>query len=322
MSNCRICGSSAGIGRVICHVCWQKEIKKEMEEKSSVVICQECNNPLGEGGDNCNVCKKYILEKLEKKIENDNNAMATKEFQEGIELHGDIMSLCQKCNFENDSSSEFCIHCGTNLKIVKCNKCSSENPVLANFCMHCGIPLKEANILENASVLKEMSSYTAKSISGYTFWNSQEINSQSRLTLLSGMASKDGTTLESGRYRADIYSGTYGLYIVIGLGFFLGLTYDQITEITFAEGDDIKESGNVVGGAVLGGLLLGPVGAIVGGLSQMASNGTKPTLLVIKYELSNKEKGALVFAIRKGDKGIIHKNITSNEYTKRFYKPS
>lgn len=236
------------------------------------------------------------------------------------------MIPCPKCNIENDSSAEFCIDCGTNLRKINCNKCNLENPIYAKFCMHCGVFLKETHKSEKATLLKEMTQETAKAVSGYSFWSGAlRINEQTRLILLSGISRQDGTTLESGSYRADIYPCKVGLYIVIGLGFYLGLPYDKITEITFAESDDIKESGNVVGGAILGGLLLGPIGAIVGGLSQIVSNNEKPSLLVIKYELHNTkhgEKGALVFAIRKGGKGIIHKKITSNGYINRFYKPT
>lgn len=237
------------------------------------------------------------------------------------------MSLCPKCNIENDSSAEFCIKCGNNLNILKCSKCNTENPVHANFCMHCGEPLKETHKLEKTIVLKEMASFTAKKITGYSFGglmtkSTIDITLNAKLIYLSGIAKEDGTSIESGVYRVDIYSCKYGLYIMIGLGIHLGLTYEQIKEITFAESDDIKQSGNVVGGAALGGLLLGPIGAIIGGMSQMKANNTKISLLVIKYELENQTIGALVFAIKQGYKSIMHKNIYSNNKISHLYRPS
>ena len=80
------------------------------------------------------------------------------------------MKSCPKCNSENDSSSEFCIECGTSLKKLKCNKCGSENPVSANFCMRCGAPLKETHKLNKVMALKEMYEDEAKRVSDFTHW--------------------------------------------------------------------------------------------------------------------------------------------------------
>jgi ribosomal protein L40E len=241
------------------------------------------------------------------------------------------MKSCPKCNFENDSSSEFCIECGTSLKKLKCNKCSSDNPISANFCMQCGDSLKETHKLKKVMALKEMTSEEAKNITDFTRWGFGEreilnIADKATLTYLSGIEKEDGTSIESGVYSSIIFSCKRGLYFNLLRSFsdnvYIALSYDEIINITFAEGDDIKESGSVLGGAALGGVLLGPLGAILGGMSQMGLKNTKPSLLVIRYELKNKEKGVLIFAIKQGDKSKVHNNILSNGHISHFYKPN
>jgi hypothetical protein len=81
------------------------------------------------------------------------------------------------------------------------------------------------------------------------------------------------------------------------------LNYDQIISIDTTTEEKTKEkSKSVVGRAVVGGALLGPVGAVVGGMSGTGTNKTTKTsyYMVINYKSKNEEIKELKFALYGG----------------------
>ncbi|MBD3107907.1 hypothetical protein IEO70_05970 [Bacillus sp. AGMB 02131] len=76
------------------------------------------------------------------------------------------------------------------------------------------------------------------------------------------------------------------------------LAYDQITDIEAFTEEQIKEKDkSVVGRAVVGGLLIGPLGAIVGGISGIGSKKKKKSKLfvVINYISKDGETKSISF---------------------------
>jgi len=63
---------------------------------------------------------------------------------ETFEQDEDRISKCCKCDFENNSNSQFCSKCGSELKeikISKCFKCKFDNKTENQFCSQCGSEL-------------------------------------------------------------------------------------------------------------------------------------------------------------------------------------
>lgn len=79
------------------------------------------------------------------------------------------------------------------------------------------------------------------------------------------------------------------------------LKYEKITNCEYVTEKDIQEkSKSVLGRAAIGGLLLGPVGAVVGGMSGMTGNKTKTKLrnfIIINYTTGNEETGVVYLEI-------------------------
>ena len=83
---------------------------------------------------------------------------------------------------------------------------------------------------------------------------------------------------------------------------YFALKSGHIQSIVLEKGDIIDtQSRSVVGRAIVGGLLLGPVGAIVGGVSGVKDKVIKENdTLLISFKEENEQERALLFKIKKG----------------------
>jgi len=93
-----------------------------------------------------------------------------------------------------------------------------------------------------------------------------------------------------------------------------GLPLSAIKSITIERGGVIEvQERSVIGRAVVGGLLLGPLGAVVGGVSGLKDNVAKEEdKIIFIIELGGVEQ-ALLFAIKKG------KTKEVNDFFKNYY---
>jgi hypothetical protein len=206
-----------------------------------------------------------------------------------------------------------------------CPQCQFENPASAKFCIECGSNFQDESDAKKARILRpSFSNKEARAVIKCTKWSDGIIAKTPLMTLtyLYGMENYDGTSIEPGSSSViTIYRLGLITHVTAGWTTLLfALPYDEIKEISFASGEDIQESGSVIGGAVLGGILLGPLGAIIGGMSQTGSKTVKPSLLVIKHKSEDNTEGVLIFAIISGYKDSIHKFFVN--YLPNLYRPT
>lgn len=207
-----------------------------------------------------------------------------------------------------------------------CTQCGKEIQEDSNFCSYCGHPtdrdvLQNKPINQKEHILQVSPIAWVKNIVGYSSWLRKESSRTqdpfSPLTYLHGMKLDDGMPLEPGVGSVTLEKCKYGLMISFPYKKYgVGLYFSEIKEITIMKGENIQESGSVLGGALLGGLLLGPVGAVIGGMTQTASKAVGTSFLIIKHKIKDKNEGALIFSINHGYKEMIHKflKMNFNEY--------
>jgi hypothetical protein len=214
------------------------------------------------------------------------------------------------------------MECGQKISRQKCGNYGADNESSAKFCVEYGSVYHDQLVVKkNVRPFNEV-----KALVKYSFWRDKERHTPvpTPLFYLSGLEYEDGTTLEPGAWASFIYTCDLGLkiYLYSGKKLYVGLLYSEIINLSFAAGDDIVESGNVVGAAILGGILLGPLGAIVRGMSQAEAKTAKPSLLVIKHKSNNAEEGLIIFTIKSGHKIKIHEFIKNHQYLSKVYIPS
>jgi len=107
-----------------------------------------------------------------------------------------------------------------------------------------------------------------------------------------------------------------GLEISIVHGFkmsYLALKNTDITSINIEKGGVIDTEGrSVIGRAIVGGLLLGPLGAIVGGVSGTKDKITKEKDNLVIILKSDEKEQAIIFEIKKGKTTDVYKFFKEN----------
>jgi hypothetical protein len=102
-----------------------------------------------------------------------------------------------------------------------------------------------------------------------------------------------------------------GLEIIITLGFkqhFLAIPTDSIASIELEKGGTIDvEERSVIGRAVVGGLLLGPLGAIIGGASGLKDKVIKDKDMLLINATEDSQNHNILLTIRKGKSDDVRK---------------
>lgn len=165
------------------------------------------------------------------------------------------------------------------MSLIKCRECEKEISNLAKFCPHCGFPLnnesKEEQILKMPEIPKDLS--IGKQIVNW-----------------GGNAAFEGFFERSENVVQNIPSGkikvllhTHGIRITNTLyATLLEIHNSQIISIKYTtKAELINVDKSVIGRAVVGGLILGPLGAIIGGMSGIGSKNKLKDVafLVINY---------------------------------------
>jgi hypothetical protein len=105
----------------------------------------------------------------------------------------------------------------------------------------------------------------------------------------------------------EVYPQGLGMLIMHSIKMhYTGIPGSQIRNIAFERGAVIaSESKSVIGRALVGGLLLGPLGAVIGGMSGVSNNSFKDhDKLIVLYEAGGKER-AVLFDVKKGKESAV-----------------
>jgi|GEM_PF-1774407 len=166
------------------------------------------------------------------------------------------------------------------MAIIKCPECSKEISDKAVSCPNCGMPLDKVSIKLN----------TIKSNLKYPVLpNDLSIGSQ--LVNWTSDAAIHGYYENSGNNDDFIMTGNLhillhenGLRIAGGLYLsLLDINYLQIISVEEMIGSEIRKDKTVVGRAVVGTIILGPLGAIIGGMFGVGNKYEKSNVLTIAF---------------------------------------
>lgn len=176
--------------------------------------------------------------------------------------------------------------------LIKCPECGSDVSTFAQTCPKCGYPINNSQVIKDVQNSEETENCEVTKLSIFpelpTVMNvGNQITNWKLDAALQDCyydpSANHTNYLEEGSASVEAY--TNGICVSRGLSSFY-ISYQQIIDMKFVSHKQLSEvDKSVLGRAVVGGLLLGPLGAVVGGLSGI---GTKKKnigdyYLVINY---------------------------------------
>lgn len=175
------------------------------------------------------------------------------------------------------------------MALIKCPECGKEISDKAAACIHCGCPLDEVEIVDENLEFPTLPDNLniGKSVFGTTNYIYVNAKYHSKTKF------KD---FENGDYQIALHS--HGLCISSRAIPKIKIHKSQIIDI-FDYKETVTTNGNVVGNALVGGLLFGAVGAIVGGLSGVGQKTIDGNILCIKFwDIESKSMVVLSFLVK------------------------
>ena len=170
------------------------------------------------------------------------------------------------------------------MALMKCAECEKEISDKASSCPGCGHPVSEIERIRGSQIEKTLEYPELP----------ENLDIGELMVDLEGDGTLDGhfdyqenvmRKLPEGTVRLHLH--THGLKIFRGLSGMYDIHNSQIINLQQTSGEALSktEKKSVVGRAVVGGLLLGPVGAVVGGMSGLG--GTKEKIINKDYLVIN-----------------------------------
>jgi len=193
------------------------------------------------------------------------------------------------------------------MALILCPECKKEISSLAKSCPNCGFPLDTSNILKNNITNKIKRPKISKNCSvgkQITNWKyDAAITGVFNSSLCSDSKILEGKgSFLLHEFGISIRGPLYVLYSEIH--------YSQILSIEYIEKSELLETNkSVIKRALIGTILLGPLGGIVGGLSGIGSDKKYFSAIIINYwDVKNDSPYTIVFLT---DKNHTAKKICS-----------
>lgn len=180
------------------------------------------------------------------------------------------------------------------MALINCPECTKEISNKAKSCPNCGMPIENDLTIQLEKKLGKKLIYPDLPI-GYTI--GQMLTNWSGSTELKGEFNSEENTvkaLKSGKVNVMIHE--QGIAIGNSLIPKLKIHFKRLIKIEDMSGKElVKQNKSITGRAIVGGILLGPVGAIIGGMSAMKQEKLKKFhYLIINYWNGNKEPTTLI----------------------------
>ena len=176
------------------------------------------------------------------------------------------------------------------MALISCPECEKQVSDKAKSCPYCGCPIEEPTIKTIEPTVVEPKENEQALVCPCNFPQNLAIGSMLSASIdthivgIYNQQENTVTTLESGK--VDVWLHTHGISISeTGFKFgTLNIHNSQIISIKETSSAEIVQSNKVIGRAVAGALIMGPIGAIVGGMSGI---GAKEKVKVTKYMVIN-----------------------------------
>ncbi len=163
------------------------------------------------------------------------------------------------------------------MALIKCPECDSEVSSLAPACPKCGCPISTSDVATrpNSELKVHNSELMSESDNEETFPTLPTVINigKQRWSEVGGMLtgcyylSEINYTNYIKEGSVTVYVHTNGIEVLSGIDKFF-ISFDQLISLKFIPEEKLaQENKSVIGRAVVGGLLLGPLAAVVGGLS-------------------------------------------------------
>jgi hypothetical protein len=160
------------------------------------------------------------------------------------------------------------------MALINCPECNKEISDKALCCPNCGVPLdkielisknKTTEVLDDSNLMKYPSFPSDLSI------GKQIVNWAFDAAFEGFFDGRENVILKIPSGQVNVILFTHGLQITSGLKFY-PIHNSQVISLKRTSHEELaKKDKSVIGRAVVGGLILGPLGAIVGGMSGIGS---------------------------------------------------
>lgn len=166
------------------------------------------------------------------------------------------------------------------MALVQCPECSKEISDKATSCPNCGMPINAVSktidsnlnvpVLEYPDLPDDLSIGKGKMRNPDCFVKGY-------------YESSSGGDFDTGKLSMWLHEKGLGIYRSVYITPLLEINYSQIISIDSVRGEEIIKNKSVLGRAAAGGLLFGPLGAVVGGMSGLKSVNAYPYMIILVY---------------------------------------
>lgn len=159
------------------------------------------------------------------------------------------------------------------MALIKCPECGKEISDKSTNCIHCGCPLQQIQNQEKVEPFPDLPDNLNIGSQIINWWGDAFL----KVRYYSDIRYTDFT---NGNYEIGLH--THGLCISQQYITRLTIHKSQIIDI-FEYKDVVTVDGDVIGNALVGGLIFGAVGAIVGGISGVGKKEVSGNIICIKF---------------------------------------